>query len=220
MKLKVWGISIFLIIGLILMTKMYESLDAEKIMVVQSPFSGKLTWYVTPGTKWQGFGKVTTYPRRDVYAYSVQVRFYEGGHGVMNGSIQYEMPLDVEKLTVLHKGFGSPEAIKKQLVETVTIKSAYMSGPLMTSKESYAEKRNDLIRYVEDQVSGGVYRTISKETKIKDPLTGVDKTVTMVEIVMKNGLPERQEDPTLTPYGIRPFNFTITSLPYDPQVEA
>lgn len=217
--LKVIGLIVFTIIALILGTKMYEHLNADKIMVVQKPFSGELTWYTTPGTKWQGFGKITKYPRRAIYVFNVQVRFNDGGHGMMNGSIQYEMPLDTENLTALHVRFGSANAIQKQLVETVTNKSAYMTGPLMSSKESYAEKRNDLIRFVEDQVVNGVYRTTSREARIKDPVTGTDKTVTVVEIVMKNGIPERQEEAVLTAFGIHPFNFTITSLPYDETVE-
>lgn len=218
-QLKVFGAIIFLIIALILGMKVYEHLDADKIMVVQKPFSGELTWYTTPGTKWQGFGKVTTYPRRAMYDFKIQVRFNDGGHGTMNGSIQYEMPLDTEHLTALHVRFGSYESIQKQLVETVTNKSVYMTGPLMSSKESYAEKRNDLLRYVEDQVINGVYRTTSKEARVKDSITGADKTVTMVEIAVKNGVPERQEEAVLTAFGIRPFNFTITSLPYDEVVE-
>jgi len=189
-------------------------------MVVQKPFSGELTWYITPGTKWQGFGKITTYPRRSIYNFETQVRFNDGGHGTMKGSIQYEMPLDDRNLTSLHVRFGSPAAIQKQLIETVTDKSAYMTGPLMSSRESYAEKRNDLIRYVEDQVVNGVYRTISKEERVRDQISGTDKTITIVEIVIKDGVPERQEEPVLTTFGIRPFNFTITSLPYDPTVEA
>src|SRR3989338_11194286 len=219
-KSMVWLIVIFLFMGLMISMKIWEHLDADRIMVVQKPFSGELTWYITPGTKWQGFGKITTYPRRSIYNFETQVRFNDGGHGTMKGSIQYEMPLSIENLTELHIKFGSPTAIQKQLIETVTNKSAYMTGPLMSSKESYAEKRNDLIRYVEDQVVHGVYRTTSKEAKIKDQITGTDKTVTIVEIVMKNGVPERQEEPVLTVFGIRPFNFTITSLPYDETVEA
>ena len=209
----------FLIIGLILIMKVYEHLDTDKIMVVQKPFSGELTWYTTPEQNGRALVKVTTYPRRAIYVFNVQVRFNDGGHGTMNGSIQYEMPLDTENLTALHVRFGSAESIQKQLVETVTNKSAYMTGPLMSSKESYAENENDLIRFVEDQVVNGVYRTTSREAWIKDPVTGTDKTVTVVEIAMKDGIPERQEEAVLTAFGIRPFNFTITSLPYDKTVE-
>ncbi|MEK7130485.1 MAG: hypothetical protein AAB793_02415 [Patescibacteria group bacterium] len=94
-----------------------------------------------------------------------------------------------------------------------------MTGPLMSSKESYAEKRNDLIRLVEDQVAHGVYRTVSREAKIKDSITGTDKTVTVVEIVMKDGIPDRQEEAVLTQFGIKSFNFSLTALIYDETIE-
>ncbi|MBI2100559.1 MAG: hypothetical protein HYT47_00875 [Candidatus Vogelbacteria bacterium] len=198
-----------------------ESVNADEIMVVQAPFSGELTWYTTPGVKWQGFGKVTTYPRRSFYKFEIPVRFNDGGHATMKGSIQYEMPLDIEHLTALHVRFGNSEAIQKQLIETVTNKSVYMTGPLMSSKESYAEKRNTLIHCVEDQVDGGVYKTTQRDVRIKDPITGVEKTGMLVEIVTDaSGVIQRQEEAVLTSFGIRPFNFSITEMPYDEAVEA
>lgn len=207
------------VVALVLSTQFIENVDAHEIMVIQSPLSGNLAWYTTPGVKWQGFGKLTTYPKRSVYPFEIPVRFNDGGHGTMHGSIQYEMPLDAENLTRLHVRFGSAEAIQKQLIETVVNKSVYMTGPLMSSKESYAERRNYLIRYVEDQITHGVYKTISREVRMKDPMTGADKTVTVVEVVMKDGIPERQETAVLAEFGIRPFNFAIERLPYDEAVE-
>src|SRR5215475_586904 len=48
----------------------FEQLDAEEIMVIQAPLSGELTWYTSPGVKWQCFGKVTKYPKRFQYWFS------------------------------------------------------------------------------------------------------------------------------------------------------
>jgi len=42
----------------------FEKIDADEILVVQSPFEGTLTWYITAGVKPQWFGKVTTYKKR------------------------------------------------------------------------------------------------------------------------------------------------------------
>src|SRR5262245_55887238 len=50
----------------------FEHLDAEELMVIQAPLSGELTWYTNPGVKWQGFGKVTKYPKRFQYWFSVR----------------------------------------------------------------------------------------------------------------------------------------------------
>lgn len=197
----------------------YENVDADDILVIQSPMAGTLTWHTTPGIKWQGFGKCTKYSRRSIYKFQIPVRFNDGGHANMHGSIQYEMPLDNENLTALHLRFGHQEAIQKQLVETVTHKSVFMTGPLMSSKESYAERRNALIHFVEDQVSNGVYKTIQRDIRTKDAMTDVDKTATIVEIVMNNSIPERQEEAVLTRFGIRAFNFAITEMIYDEAVE-
>lgn len=229
------GVAVVLIL-LVFSGKVFENVDADEVLVIQSPISGDLAWYVTPGIKWQGGGKVTAYPKRAIYEFScwkddkgecvpandkrIKIRFNDGGHAYMSGSIQYEMPLDAKNLTDLHVRFGSREAIQKQLVETVVNKSVYMTGPLMSSKESYAEKRNNLISLVEDQVANGVYKTTQRDEKTKDSLTGVEKTITIVQIVIgKDGLMERQEDGQLIAFGIKPFNFSITEVQYDDTVE-
>lgn len=231
------AVSLLAIVLLITLTfvggNLFENVDADEILVVQSPVSGVLTWYTGAGVKWQGFGKITTYKKRSIYKFSesrvvnnletcqgIEVRFNDGGHGTMCGSIQYDMPLDAKNLTAIHTRFGSQDVVQRQVVETVTGKSVYLSGPLMSSRESYAEKRSDLVHYVEDQVQNGVYKTRQRETRIKDPITGQEKTATVVEIVIgKDGKPERQEEAVLSEFGIRAFNFVITRLPYDPEVE-
>lgn len=199
--------------------KIWQDVDADQIIVVQSPLSGKLTWHTTPGVKWQGFGSVTAYDKLQTYNFEVPIRFNDGGHGTLIGSLNYELPLDAENLTELHVKYGSQEAIQKQLVETVANKCVYMTGPLMSSKESYAEKRTNLISFVEDQIMRGVYRTTQRYERAKDPVTGAEKTVTVVDIVMKDGKPERQEEAVLEEYGIKVSNFAITRLPYDEAVE-
>lgn len=197
----------------------FEINGSTDILIVQSPWDGTLTYYTTPGVKPQWFGNTTTYPKRDMYEFEVQVRFNDGGHGVMKGSVQFEYPYDNEHLYLIHTKFGNPDAVKQKIIKTVTDKSIYMTGPLMSSKESYAEKRNYLITYPEDQIANGVYKTIQKDIKVRDEL-GNEKSQTIVEIVQKNGMPERQEASILGEFGMRAFNFAIASLPYDDAVEA
>lgn len=212
-------IGVAVIVVILLSGQLFENLDAEQVMVIQSPISGDLAWYKDPGIKWQGGGKVTKYLKRSFYRFSIPVRFNDGGHADMIGSVQYEMPLDDKNLIALHTRFGSPEAIQKQLIETVTDKSVYMTGPLMSSKESYAEKRNYLIRFVEDQIERGVYKTTQREMRVKDQMTGADKTITVVEVSTKDGLPERQEEAVLTAFGIRTFNFAVTEVKYEKSLD-
>jgi len=213
------GIAVLSLLGLMLTGQIFQSVDADELVVIQSPV-GSLTWHITPGIKWQGFGKVTVYKKRSIYPFIIKMRFNDGAHGNMVGSIQYELPTDEQSLTALHVRFGSQEAVQQQLIQTVVDKSVYMTGPLMSSKESYAEKRNALIAYVEDQVANGVYRTLQRDVRAKDPVTGVDKTVTVVEIQLgKDGHPERQEEAVLAGFGVKPFGFSITELGYEEAVE-
>lgn len=232
---KGFGLGLFAITAIVIISvsgNLFENVDADEIVVIQAPVSGELNWFTQAGVQWQGFGRVTRYKKRSIYDFNqggkdsagkcangIEVRFNDGGHGTMCGSVQYDMPMDAKSLTTLHTRFGSQEAIQRQLVETITGKSVYLSGPLMSSRESYAEKRNDLIHAVEDQIQNGVYRTLQEEVRVKDALTGQDKTVTHVKIVMRDGVPERQEPPVLTENGIKASNFTINRLPYDPAVE-
>jgi hypothetical protein len=199
--------------------ELFEHLDAQEVMVIQS-VNGNLTVYDTPGYHPQWFGKVTKYPRRSSYEFQAPIRFNDGAQAKMYGSIQFEIPTDSATL-VMHSKYGSAQTLQSQLVERVIDKSIYMSGPLMSSKESYAEKRNSLITYVEDQITHGTYQTRQHDVKTNDPITGVEKTITAVEIVADDkGMPKRQEDPVLTPFGIKTFNFTISELNYDATVEA
>lgn len=209
-----------IIIALFAVFNMFENVSANEIVVVQSRWSGNLTWYTKPGMICQCLGKLTSYDKRRNYITDQTVRFNDGGHGTMKEmSVQWEMPLDKEHLTALHTNFGSPDAIEKSLIAPSVVKAVYMTGPLMSSKESYAEKRNYLISYVEDQIAHGVYKTVQRETRQEDPITKVDKTVIAVEIVQKNGVPDRQETSSLERFGINTSNFAFKSLDYDETVE-
>lgn len=219
---RVVGLAFGIILALFLLVslgRLFESVGASEFVVIQAPWTGKLSWAKQPGVVWQGWGTVTSYPRRQTYEFETQVRFNDGGHGTMQGSVQWEMPLDDTNLNALHTQYGSADAIQKQLVEKVVNKSVYMTGPLMSSKESYAEKRNYLINWVEDQIAHGVYRTVQREVKVADPLTGQEKSAVVVDIVQLNNLPQRQEASALDHYGITTSNFAIKGLPYDEQVE-
>jgi len=218
-KLLAGFLGFLLLLSFVFAGSLVENVDADEIMVVQSP-GGRLSFYTGAGWKWQGFGKVTSYRKRSIYSFKTGLRFNDGAHGTLVGSIQYELPIADQLLTEIHTKFGSQDAVQAQLVQTVVDKAVYMTGPLMSSKESYAEKRNDLISYVEDQVSHGVFRTRQRDVRLKDEISGVEKTVTIVEIVKTDtGSFARQEEPYLAVFGVKTSNFAINELSYDENVE-
>lgn len=232
-QIVILGIAaIILVFGLGASTSLFEKVDAGEIMVVQDPVDGQYHWYTTPGVKFQGFGKVTVYHKRSQFWFShskdqgakddqaIRVRFNDNGHASISGSIAWEMPLDQRALTLLHTKYGSQLAIEQQLIRTMVEKTLYMTGPLMSSKESSAERRNDLLRLIEDQVQYGVYLTKTIPEKQADPMTGQTRTVNVVKLVTDTtGKPVRAEVSPLQEFTIRTFNVSINNIEYDSLVE-
>lgn len=208
-----------------------EDVDAGEIVVIQDPIDGELHFYTEPGWVNQNFGIATHYKKSfqfwfankkgdDTKDESVKIRFNDGGHATISGSCRVNLPTDEKSLRKLHTEFRSQEAIEQALVKTTLEKSIYMTGPLMTSKESYAEKRNDLLSYIEDQAINGVYKTLTKEVKTKDELSESEKTVTIVEIAQLNGSVLRQEKSPIKSYNLTLQALSINSVDYDKVVEA
>lgn len=212
---------------------MWQSVDADEICMIQDPIDGELHLYTQPGIYWQNFGTVTSYKKEFQYWFSsasdegnntdqsIKCRFNDGGHAQISGSVRIKMPLVYESMCKLHTLFGSQEAIEKQMVRPLIEKSIYMTGPLMSSKESYADKRNDLLFFIEDQITNGVYKTRSRDVKEADAMTGEIKTVTKVEIVQDTtkGISLRNEKSPLTQYAITVYNLSINEVKYDGTVE-
>lgn len=232
-KITLLAFSVIALIVLISYSgKMFEEVEAGEICVIQHPVSGELDVITTPGTYSQYLGKATHYKRRtqiwfsrmqsqgDTTDQSIKIRFNDGGHAKISGSVSMELPLDTKSIIALHTNYGSQEAIEHELVTTVIQKAVFMSGPLMTSKESYAEKRNDLIAYIEDQASHGVYKTIQKDEKSIDALTSAEKVITIVEIVKdpKGGYARVEKSP-IQRYAVNLSNLSINGVEYDKAVD-
>lgn len=225
------------IVGLSMVGNFVEYLDASQVMVIQS-LGGTLTWHTSPGYHWQGFGKVTKYDRRRQYWFSekkdqgkesddaITMRFNDGAHADLSGSMAWEIPLDDIALTNIYKKFPTNESLEQQLVRTNVEKAVYFTGPLMSSKESYAERRNDLIGFIEDQVANGVYKTITEQRQEPDPITGEKKTVSFVRITSTlngtacDGGVCRQEVSPLKDFHIKTYNLSINNVKYESFVEA
>jgi len=209
---------------------LFEDVDAGQIVVIQAPVTGKLSVYKEPGWVGQWFGKATHYEKSAQFWFntaknvdrSIDVRWNDAGTAKISGSVRYKMPLSDDKIIELHSIYGSQEALENDLIETNIKKSIYMTGPLMSSKESYAEKRSYLIQLIEDQAARGVYQTIQKDVKAVDPISGQEKTVTVVEIQYDtaNGNTLRQEVSPLKSYGITLSNLSIEGIKYDEKVES
>lgn len=226
----------FIVVGVLLLLtvfticKMALQVDAGEIVVVQYP-TGTIETYTTPGVKLQAFGNVTHYRKSFSYEFyaadkdresdqSIRVRFNDGGHAQISGSCRIDLPLDKQSLIALHTKYGSQEAIEAKLIRPVLEKSVYMTGTLMSSKESSSIKRNDLLSYISDQAEIGVYKTRQKEARITEDGSDSAKVVTIVEILKDaSGQAARQEISPFKTSSITFANLSIKNLEYDSAVE-
>ncbi len=229
---KLVGGVVVLILGIVFIANSVTTVAADEIVVKQNFFDGKLQVWSSPGVHWQNFGRLTVYKRSAQYWFtvkaadpnvkdskpldeSIQVRFNDGGHGNVSGSLRYDLPTDESHMLKLHSTYHSMENIDRELIKQVVHKSVFMTGPLMSSRESYAEKRADLINYISDQILHGVYRTVRHTVKETDIISGQEKTVD--KVVPKEG--EREEKSPIEIFGINAYNITISGINYDPAIE-
>ncbi len=230
-------VAVLVVVGMVASCSCF-TVGADEIVVKQDAVDGNLTVYTSPGMRWQGWGRITKYkksaqfwfqaPKKDAKTdeekvdNSIKVRFNDGGHGNISGSLRIDLPQDQDHMIKLHSKFGSMEAIEHQLVGQVVAKSVYMTGPLMSSRESYSEKRNDLITFFQDQILDGVYRTERNTGKVVDIVSGQEKTVDIVKPIADPKAPggfAREEVSPFVEFAIRAYNVTVNSIDYDPLVE-
>lgn len=223
---------VVVILGMTFAGRIFENVPADKIVIIQDPVDGELHFHTTQGLKYQNFGTPSDYSKSFQYWFSaandqgesrdqsIGIRFNDGGHADISGSVRIELPTDRKSLEELHTKYGSDSAITQELIRPVYEKAVYMSGPLMSSKESYAEKRTKLIAYIEDQAANGIYQTITEDIKGIDPVTGKEKTITIVKIAMdKTGHALRDAESPLKRFNIKTYNLSINKIKYDPKVE-
>src|ERR1019366_8333576 len=118
------------------------------------------------------------------------------------------MPSDKESIIAIHKQFGSADAVEDMVVGKTLDSAIYFSGPMMSSTESSGSRRGELIQYIDDQATHGIYVTEAKETIIKDP-AGDKQTVMVTSITKdKTGLPARQQGSLLEKFK----NWSTTSF--------
>jgi regulator of protease activity HflC (stomatin/prohibitin superfamily) len=233
------GLIILVIIAvaaLFTMSSAFYHQDANQIAVVQGAVDGKLTVSTEPGLHQRWYGKVTFYPRRGqidfdnladnkendgvLHIPKLGIRFNDGAEAAISGSLAWEMPINHDQIITLHKTYGSASAIENQIIVKNIGKAVYMTGPLMSSAESYATRRNDLLSLVYDQVEHGAYKTESRDIRALDPLTGQEKTVRVVNIALDSrGLPMREDTSLISMLGLHTFNLTLDGIQYPVTVE-
>lgn len=227
--------AIVVVFGLVLIPSMVENVQKEEIVVCQSPVAGTMKYWVEPGVKYQGFGRITTYyktqqlwfggqdDRGRAQGEPIPVIFNDASDGMIFGSLRVKLPRDTEHLDRIQTDYSGMDRLMNDLIRPTVTKVIYASGPLMSAFESYAEKKNDLIEYITDQLNYGVYKTAVKTTEIIDPITGEKKTGKIAVLVEDENAPggyKRSEVSPFSYYGIEIGQVAVSKIAYSDRVNA
>ena len=221
------------IIFLFQLPRIGEDVRNEEVVVNQYPFTGKMAYWTTPGFKGQWFGKTTTYyktqqlwfgssnDRGEQEGSPIPVIFNDASDGMIYGSLRVKLPTDVEHLSRIQTDYNGMDRLMNDLVKQTVVKVIYASGPLMSAFESYAEKKNDLIAYITDQLNNGVYKTAVKVEETVDPVTGEKKTTKVATLIADADSPggyKRSEKSPFAYYGIEIGQVAVSKIGYSDKV--
>ena len=228
----------FLIILAIVIVSCFSSIGEdvknEQIIVNQYPFTGEMAYWTTPGFNWQWFGKTTVYYKTQQLWFGsedeqkrqqgnpIPVTFNDASDGMIYGSLRVKLPTDKKYLDRIQTDYNGMDRLMTDLVRPTVTKVIYASGPLMSAFESYAEKKNDLIEYITDQLINGVYKTTVKTVETADPITGEKKTVKIASLIPDENAPggfKRSESSPFSYYGLEIGQVAVSRIDYSDKVK-
>ena len=213
--------------------KIGEDVQNEEIVVNQVPISGNMQYWTTPGFHWQWFGKTTSYYKTQQLWFGsadddgkqqgspIPVTFNDASEGVIYGSLRVKLPTDIEHLSRIQTDYNGMDRLMNDLVKQTVTKVVYASGPLMSAFESYAEKKNDLIEYITDQLINGVYKTTIKKVEVIDPISGEKKVTNVAALVPDENAPggyRRSESSPFKYYGLEIGQVAVSKIGYSDKV--
>jgi regulator of protease activity HflC (stomatin/prohibitin superfamily) len=234
-KKSIFGglIAILAIVFVACLGRIGEDVKNEQIVVNQFPLSGEMEYWTTPGFHWQWFGKTTNYYKTSQLWFGsdnedgeqmgnpIPVIFNDASDGQIYGSLRVKLPTDPTYLARIQTDYNGMERLMQDLVRPTVTKVIYASGPLMSAFESYAEKKNDLIEYITDQLNNGVYKTTVRTVETVDPITGEKKTVKIASLISDENAPggyRRSEVSPFSYYGLEIGQVAVSKIGYSETV--
>lgn len=226
-------VAVFAVFCVVSLGKIGEDVKNETIVVNQYPFTGSMEYWTSPGYHWQWWGKTTVYYKTqqlwfgsdseagDQQGKPIPVIFNDASDGMIYGSLRVKLPTDPKYLARIQTDYNGMDRLMNDLVRPTVTKVIYASGPLMSAFESYAEKKNDLIEYITDQLNNGVYKTSVKRSEVLDAITGEKKIINIATLIpdsLAAGGYRRSESSPFAYYGLEIGQVAVSKIAYSDKV--
>lgn len=209
-------------------SSLVEDVDNKNIVINQVPISGTMDVWTEPGMHAQKFGNITTYNKAEQFNFGIgggkpiSITFNDASNGQIYGSLRVKLPTDREHMLRIHTDYPGMNRVVEDLVLPTVNKVVYASGPLMSAFESYAEKKNNLIEYITDQLNNGVYTTTIRIIEVSDPITGEKKQQKVADLIPDEsaaGGYRRSEKSPFEYYGIEIGQVSVAKIDYEKRVQ-
>lgn len=176
---QMWSYGIFgaVILFTLLLSPLIVGINDGGHRVVIRHIGGDMETVFEPGMYMQNFGKVTDY--KDVLTFDfdkiensegatidqkgIAVQYQDGGMGIVYGIVRVRLPRDEAQMLKVHNEFRSGDGIAYKLIKPYVEGIINDTAGLLTSEESYAEKRAQFTQWIRDQLYNGKYLTKQKE---------------------------------------------------------
>jgi hypothetical protein len=153
--------------------------------------------------------------------WSIKVQFNDGATARISGTCRIGLPVTKdEALALVTKwGFRTWVEIEDKLLLPIVRRSLMMTANLMSSKESYSDKRVEFFSATWDQIENGIYVTKDITEKVTDPISGqIITKIGKTPLIDEKGQKVREHNP-LKGTGLTLSNFEIKDFIYEDVVQ-
>jgi hypothetical protein len=233
------AIVVMVIAGLTIAAEGFGQVQAGTYVIKQS-VSGQLTAIMKPGIFAKNFATVTEWPLAETFYFtaddegagntaqattgdqSIEVRFNDGGVCKISGTCRLDMPRsESEAIDLVTKfGYRDHAQVEQKLILPVIRRALIMTANLMSSKDSYSDRRADFFNFSWDQIANGIYKTVDTTVTDPDPITGTPITHMRKEIAKDDHGTILRENNPLEGTGVTLSIFEIKNFIYEDKVKA
>lgn len=222
-------VAIFILIALFIAKSLLSTVHKGTYVIKQAAVSGELSAHMTPGMFWLNFGSTSEWPVSEMFDFtasdkskgdpvddSIEVTFNDGGKCRISGTCRVVLPTDPQLAIdlVAKQGFRDWEHLEDKLLLQTVRRALLLTANLMSSKESYSNRRADFFLFARDQIENGLYLTSDQLVEENDPISGKKANKVVKEIKKDtDGKILRDKNPldglglSLKQFDIKEFNY-------------